>query len=374
MPSPSEGRPPSTLLRYVVPLGGLGLAILVALAIRHFGGPGPHISITIVFLVAIMACSWWGGYIPGIVACLIGVLGLPYLFTANFHLSRVDPSRVFFVLLVSVLISRVAHNRNRIEELLRKSNENLDEKVRERTAELQRSNARLRRLNEDLNQFTYSASHDLREPLRMVVIYSQMLHRRYKDRLGSQADEYVQNIVQSAKRMEMLLKDLLAFAHTVNVPIENLHPVDSNEVVAKVLSNLQAAVNESNATVVYKDLPILRIHEAHLLQLFQNLISNAIKFRREEPPRVEISAERRGAQWNIRVSDNGIGIAEKYRDQLFRMFKRLHHFEEYEGTGMGLAICQRIVDRYGCQIWVESEEGCGSTFSFSAPATDKKTT
>jgi light-regulated signal transduction histidine kinase (bacteriophytochrome) len=199
-----------------------------------------------------------------------------------------------------------------------------------------------------------------------------MLERKYKGKLSSQADEYITNIVQGAKRMEMLLKDLLVYAKAINAPVENVSPVDINPVLSKALSNLCAAVNESKATIVYGELPAVKIHEVHLLQLFQNLIGNAIKYRSDEPPRVEISATREGRFWSICVKDNGIGVSPEYQEQIFRMFKRLHNADEYEGTGMGLAICQRIVERYGGRIWVESEKGKGSKFCFTAPAADSK--
>jgi light-regulated signal transduction histidine kinase (bacteriophytochrome) len=206
----------------------------------------------------------------------------------------------------------------------------------------------------------------------MIAIYSQMLDRKYKGKLSPQADEYITHIVQGARRMEMLLKDLLVYAKTINAPVENVAPVDVNAVVAKALSNLCAAAEESKATIVYQGLPTVKVHEVHLLQLFQNLIGNAIKYRSEEPPRIEVSAEREGSSWSICVKDNGIGIPPEYQEQIFRMFKRLHNAEEYEGTGMGLAICQRIVERYGGHIWVESEKGKGSKFCFTAPAANGK--
>ncbi len=355
------------LVRYAVPVVGLTLATGLALVIRHF--VGPHPAITIAYLVAVMASSWWGGYIPGVIACLLGMFAVPYIFNPQFDPSATSLSRTVLVLMVSLLISRVSQNRDQAEAALRDANETLDDKIRLRTAELERSNAELRRLNEDLNEFVYSASHDLQEPLRMIMIFSQMLERKYKGQLSPDGDRCIGNVVQGARRMETLLKDLLAYAHTINISPDKVGIVEGNSVIEQALSNLSAAVNESGAVVTYSELPKIRMQEVHLLQLFQNLIGNAIKYRREETPRVEITAEPEGSDWKFCVKDNGIGIAQRYSEQIFRMFKRLHSSEEYEGTGMGLAICQRIVERYGGKIWLDrTKEGEGSTFCFTLPA------
>ncbi len=372
MPSGSVPRARSALVRYSVPIVGLGLSTILALLIRHFAGPKPSPFTSVAFLLVIMASAWWGGYVPGMIAALLSLFVVPYAVVPHFEPFKTDPIRVLLSLLLTVLISRVAQNRNRVEAALRLANESLDERVRQRTVELQRSNAELQRLNEDLNQFAYSASHDLQEPLRMVAIYSQMLERKYKGQLSGDANEYIDQIVQGARHMDMLLKDLLAYAQTVNISLENVQPVEGTVVLERALSNLSAAVTESKATVNYNGLPQVRVQEVHLLQLFQNLIGNAIKYHADEPPRVDVTARREGSSWAFAVKDNGIGIPPEYSDQVFRMFKRLHSSSKYEGTGMGLAICHRIVERYGGRIWVESEEGQGSTFWFTLPAADDK--
>lgn len=370
MPGGSAPSPRSALVRYSIPIVGLGLSTILALVIRHFAGAKPSPFASVAFLLVIMASAWWGGYVPGIIASLISLFLVPYAVIPHFEPTKVDPVRVLLLLLITVLISRVAQNRNRVEAALRLANESLDERVRQRTLELQRSNAELQRLNEDLNQFAYSASHDLQEPLRMVAIYSQMLERKYKGQLSGDANEYIEQIVRGARHMDMLLKDLLAYAQTVNISLENVQPVDGGMVLERALSNLSAALAESNAAVTYDDLPEVRVQEVHLLQLFQNLIGNAVKYRADEPPRVHVSAKREEQGWAFAVKDNGIGIPPEYSDQIFRMFKRLHSSSKCEGTGMGLAICHRIVERYGGRIWVESEEGKGSTFWFTLPAGD----
>lgn len=374
MPNGTAPMRRSALVRYSVSIVGVGLATLLALLIRHVAGPKPSPISSVAFLLVVLASAWWGGYVSGIIVTLLSLFVVPYALVAHFEPLKIDPLRVALVLLISVLISRVAQNRNRIEAALRKVNENLDEGVRQRTAELQRSNLELQRLNEDLNQFAYSASHDLQEPLRMIAIYSQMLERKHKGQLSPQADEYIEQIVEGAKRMELLLKDLLAYAQTVNISLENIEPVDAAAVLEQALFNLSAAIQESGATVTHQDLPRVRVQEVHLLQLFQNLIGNAIKYRGDAPPRVEVSATRKDACWAFWVKDNGIGIPSSYRDHVFRMFKRLHPSSKYEGTGMGLAICFRIVERYGGRIWVESEEGKGSNFCFTLPAAGEEIT
>jgi light-regulated signal transduction histidine kinase (bacteriophytochrome) len=225
----------------------------------------------------------------------------------------------------------------------------------------------LRRANADLEQFSYAAAHDLQEPLRMVTIYSQMLKRKYAGQLDQQADEFIGYCVDGARRMEMLVRDLLAYTRATSSCDEAPPLVDLNKVVVEAAGNLQMAISESGASVVYEALPEVRAHSTLMQQLLQNLISNAIKYRSEEPPVVTIAAVRRDSAWLISVSDNGLGIAPEYREHIFGLFKRLHNSAQYPGTGLGLAICQRIVERYGGKIWVESQGFKGSTFFFTLP-------
>jgi PAS domain S-box-containing protein len=232
---------------------------------------------------------------------------------------------------------------------------------------LERSNAELRRANEDLEQFAYSASHDLQEPLRMVAIYSQLLQTRYASRLDGAAQEYLGYAVAGAKRMELLVKDLLSYTQAVTIRDEDVTPVDASIVLKGALENLQSAVNETGARIECSAMPILFVQEIHLLQLFHNLIGNAIKYHGEARPVIKISAERQNNVWRLCVRDNGIGINPEYAELVFGIFKRLHNSAEYQGTGIGLAICQRIVERYGGRIWVESEEGRGAAFFFTLP-------
>ncbi len=228
----------------------------------------------------------------------------------------------------------------------------------------------LRRANHDLEQFAFSASHDLQEPLRNVAIYSQLLQKRYGATLDEQAGQFLGFLVQGAQRMANLVADLLSYTQAAVLDDEPVSAVDAEEVFQEVLHSLRRAIQESGASVLHETLPSVAIKEAHLQQLLQNLISNAIKYRKDdEPPRVQVGTIRQAGFWCFSVRDNGIGIAPEYLNKVFGVFKRLHaQTSKYSGTGIGLAICQKIVERYDGRIWVESEPNVGSIFYFTVPA------
>lgn len=234
------------------------------------------------------------------------------------------------------------------------------------SAALQKTNEELRQANAELQQFAYSASHDLQEPLRMVAIYSQLIQRKYAGRLDRDADDYIDFMIAGATRMQRLLSDLLVYAQSAAITDPPGY-VDANTVLARVLDNLQAAIDESQAFIERDDLPSVQMHEVHLEQLFQNLISNSIKYRGDKKPHIQLRVRPDERAWLFSVQDNGMGIAKQYSELIFGLFKRLHQAHEYSGTGIGLALCKKIVDRYRGRIWVESEPGQGATFYFSIP-------
>jgi light-regulated signal transduction histidine kinase (bacteriophytochrome) len=303
----------------------------------------------------------WLGYGPGLLSYALSFFVAPYFFVPKFWPAKIDLNRLVLTLLVSLLVSRVSAIRKRTEQLLRTANAELDQRVQQRTAELERSNA-------DLEQFAYAASHDLQEPLRNVATHTQLLKKGYYGKLDDEADQLLITIVSSAKRMGLLIQDLLAYTQITRQSEEAPQPVNAHAVLAKVIFDLQALIADTHASVRDGDLPTLQIQEVHLHQLFLNLVGNAIKYRGDKPPEVYVSARREGAEWLFSVKDNGIGIAPQYAGRVFGMFRRLHGPEEYAGTGIRLAICQKIVERHRGRIWVESEPGKGSTFFFTLPA------
>jgi PAS domain S-box-containing protein len=232
---------------------------------------------------------------------------------------------------------------------------------------LERQAAELARSNADLEQFAYVASHDLQEPLRMVASYTQLLARRYGEKLDEDAKEFIGYTVEGVNRMKDLINDLLAYSRA-GARSNPLEPVNVGIVVERVLGSLQPAIEESGATVTSGPMPVVMGDEGQLGQVFQNLIANALKFRHPElTPEVHVGAEKRDGEWLFSVRDNGIGISPEFADRIFVIFQRLHSRAEYPGTGIGLAICKRLVERHGGRIWLESEEGKGTAFYFTIP-------
>jgi PAS domain S-box-containing protein len=236
----------------------------------------------------------------------------------------------------------------------------------ELTEDADRLNEKLQLVNDDLKQFAFAASHDLQEPLRMITSYSQLLVKGYHGQLDGEAAVCVDFITKGAKHMRDLLADLLSYTQVGEEREESDEPIDLNLIFEKVTENLKTAIKESSAVVTRSDLPTVRGHDARFVQLFQNLIGNAIKYRRQAPPQITVSAEQRDDDWCFAVSDNGIGIEEEYYQTIFGVFKRLHG-NTVPGTGIGLAICQRVVSRYRGRIWVDSVLGSGTTFYFTLP-------
>ncbi|MGP8188632.1 MAG: ATP-binding protein [Methanobacterium sp.] len=237
--------------------------------------------------------------------------------------------------------------------------------------QLKRTMEELKRSNMELEQFAYVASHDLQEPLRMVSSFTQLLEKQYKDKLDEHALDYINYAVDGAKRMQLLINDLLSYSR-VNSKGGKFEEVDLEKVLDETLSNLELTIEENQAFITRESLPKINANYRQMIQLFQNLIGNALKYRSKETPQIQISTQKEDKQWIFSVEDNGIGIDPKYADRIFMIFKRLHTNEEYEGTGIGLAITKRIIERHGGNIWVESETGKGSTFYFTIPINNKK--
>ena len=240
-------------------------------------------------------------------------------------------------------------------------------RARTRQYEMRSRQEALLRANADLEQFAYSASHDLREPIRTISVYTELVSRRYGHLLDEKGLDFLNLANSSAQRMEVLLNDLLSYARASNIPDNIPDAICAGEPLRAALANLTAAVQESGAQITVGEMPFVRIRPSHLEQLFQNLIGNALKYRGEERPQVRITAREQERAWLFCVEDNGIGIPPEYRETIFGIFKRLHSKQSYDGTGMGLAICQRIVERYRGRIWVESGAGQGSRFCFTVP-------
>ncbi len=257
------------------------------------------------------------------------------------------------------------------------------QKLAQQNIQLQQLNVELARSNKDLEEFAYIASHDLRSPLQTMKAFAYLLDQKYQGLLDNKADRYITRIVQATNRMEQLIQDLLNYSRVGTNTIQ-FKQTDCNKVVAEVLINLQAAINVSGAVITYDKLPIVRGNATQLEQLFQNLIGNGIKFRRPDiPVEVKISVEERKknvslssssiqeseerSEWLFGIHDNGIGIEPQYFDRIFQVFQRLHTIEEYPGTGIGLAIAKKIVDRHQGEIWLESSLDLGTTFYFTIP-------
>ncbi len=295
------------------------------------------------------------------------------------------------LMLAGVLtIPSLFHTIQQAAEILRRSRDDLEIQVRQRTEELQDANIRLSvelderrraeqqlaryagelaRSNAELEQFAYVASHDLQEPLRMVSSFTQLLGKRYRGKLDQDADEFIGYAVDGATRMQRLINDLLAYSR-VGTRGKPFQPADCQAIFGEARDNLMKVIEESGAVITHDPLPVVPGDEVQLLQLFQNLVANAIKFRSQGSPRIQVSAQQNGPEWVFAIKDNGIGIAPEHQERIFSIFQRLHHRSEYPGTGIGLALCKKIVERHGGRIWVESQPGQCSTFYFSIPGGD----
>lgn len=240
------------------------------------------------------------------------------------------------------------------------------------TAQKQTEDA-LRHSNAELEQFAYAASHDLQEPLRTIASYTQLLSRRYQGMLDQDADEFIGYVVQAVQRMRHLIHDLLVYSRVLHAQEQQMSPVDANTALSTALSQLAAAASESHATIIALPLPMVCSEESQLAQVFLNLVGNALKYRKPDTaPQITISAERKAEFWQLTVADNGIGFDPQYKDRIFALFRRLHNQTEYDGTGIGLSICKRIIERQGGSIWASSQPGQGAQFHFTLRAAEPR--
>ena len=272
-----------------------------------------------------------------------------------------------FLVFAGVVVQQEMNKRLRGEKEIRRLNTDLESRVTElaaRSRELERSNT-------DLQQFAYVASHDLQEPLRTISSFTQLLAKRYREQLDDKAREFIDFAVDGCKRMQALINDLLTFSR-VGIESKPLQPIRCDAVLDRALKNLRIAIQESGAQVHRTALPVVMGDDVQLAQLFQNLIANAIKFHGKQPPDIHISAQSQGSSWTITVRDNGIGISPEHRDRVFVIFQRLHNRAQYSGTGIGLAVCKKIVEHHGGSISVQPAPEGGSVFSFALRAAEIK--
>ena len=289
-----------------------------------------------------------------------------------------------FLCVISItmmFLSTTLNERKATEEELKEANQTLELKVTERTQALEKQKEELKEANKKLldktqelegvnkesRSFAHAVSHDLREPLRTIASYLQLIEERYKNRLDADANIFIDFAVDGAKRMNMLIDDMLTYSRLEN----NQHifgDVDLNDILSIVKSNLHTSIAESDAKVIIDTkLPVVNAEHSQMVQLFQNIIDNGLKYKNSTPPEIHITVTKQDKFWQIAVADNGIGISKDYYERIFIIFQRLHTREQYDGTGIGLAICKKIIDKHGGSIWVESTEGKGSTFYFTLP-------
>lgn len=307
-----------------------------------------HIA-NLFYFPSILACLWWkkkGLVVPVFLAAVLIIVHLiirqdyftPEMF--NDLISGVS------IIVVGVVVAY------------------LSEQISKKEFDLKNIIKDLQRSNEDLQQFAYVSSHDLQEPLRAIISFSQLLEDEYKDNLDKDGNEFLHFIIDGAKKMNTLIKDLLAYSRiTTHAKPPKWNKLE--KILENAIFNLSESIKESGAIITYDALPTLKVDKTQFLQLFQNFISNAIKFRRDETPKIHLGVKKIDIGWLFSIEDNGIGIESQYYDRIYDIFYRLHTKEEYPGTGIGLPICKKIIHRYGGQIWVESELGRGSTFYFT---------
>jgi signal transduction histidine kinase len=344
-------------------LFAVGIAISLLVGVIDYL-TGYQISVSVFYLGPICFVTWFVGKNAGTLVSLLSI----FISTLSDYLSGKMFEEHFielwnislllcFFLIVSLLLSKLKCEFEKRAELIRE--------LKHARGELERKQDELSRSNTELEQFAYVAAHDLRAPLRIVSGFAARLQKLYQGQLPIEADQYISHIVEGAQRMQHLIDDLIEYARA-GTSKKSFVPVDCNIIIEKTLDNLAFEITESGAVITADSLPTVAGDITQLIQLFQNLVGNAIKYSSNKP-RIHIYAEQKNGEWLFRVSDNGIGIDPSHFERIFEIFQRLHTRDEYSGTGIGLAICKKIVERHGGRIWLESEIGKGSTFLFSLP-------
>jgi signal transduction histidine kinase len=345
--------------RYAVPILLVVAATVLTFAIQPlFGGKAPLTF----FTIAVVLSAVYGGMWAGFFSTLLSVVMVGWLFQQPaFLLVRSQSSLVLFAVLGFAIssIMQILHRTNAKLASARAQLERANKELSQRTKALSRS-------NDELQRFGYAVSHDLQAPLRNVATLTALLVRRNAEILDEDSKECAQMIVDGVHRMESMIKGLLGYAAAT---ADRHHSVASNSktVVEQVLHNLRSLIDAEGAVITFDELPIVQANDDRLAQVFSNLITNAIKYRGDRKPKVHVTATDNGTEWIFKVKDNGIGIDMQHADEIFVLFKRLHSSEQYDGSGIGLAVCKTVIERFGGQIWVESEPGKGSTFFFTIP-------
>ena len=355
--------------RPLVIVSGLVLVLLIGTADYL---TGEELSISIFYLLPIMFVAWFINTRAGIFMSIVS--------TAIWHIAGSVVNHTYshslipywnsivqlsFFLIIVFILSALKSAYEKKGDLVDELKETLSE-LRRSEEELKRRTRELADSNAELERFAYVAAHDLKGPLLVVEGYIQRLKRRHKDKLDSDAEKIIGYVVDGITRMRTLINDLLTYAR-VGTKTDNFKLINCNDIVKHALANLQIAIGEKGAIVTHDHLPDVFADEVQMIQLFQNLIGNGIKFCTDEVPRVHVSAEQKYNEWIFSVRDNGIGIDKKDAERIFDIFHRLHSDAQYPGTGIGLAICKKIAERHGGKIWVQSEPGKGSIFNFAIP-------
>jgi light-regulated signal transduction histidine kinase (bacteriophytochrome) len=337
----------------------VAVAIPLTFAIEPVLGGKPPLTF---FTIAVVLSAVYGGVWAGIITTLLSVVAVAWLFREAVFLLTLPQSGLVLFGVLGVAISAIIqllHRANAKLATARSQTERVNKQLSQRTQELVH-------VNEELRRFAYAVSHDLKTPLRNISTLTALLMRRNAEILDQDSKEYGRLVVDGVQQMEAMIKGLLGYA-AATTDTHRGAASNCNAVLNKVLQNLNHLIHAESAIITSDALPIVQANEDSLARVFSNLISNAIKYRGVRKPEIHITATDNGTEWLFKIADNGIGIDMNYADEIFILFKRLHTAEAYEGSGIGLAVCKAVIERYGGKIWVESEVGKGSTFFFTIP-------